>query len=248
MTISFGSIIALTGTVTIDPLLTKSQLGHTVGNLTISGSQSNNVTVPGAYPYTILSNDNIIAVDTSAARTINLPAAPTTGNLYVIKDVTGGAGTNNITVSGNGNNIDGSATFIMNVAYEGAEFIYGASQWAVLSSVKIGTATSWVNQTTTPVTMVVGNGYSANNVGLVTLTLPATAIFGSVISVSGQGAGGWLIAQNAGQTIHFGSTNTTPGITGSLASTNRYDNVSLLCSVANTDFVVLDSVGNLTVV
>jgi len=80
------------------------------------------------------------------------------------------------------------------------------------------------------------------------LTLPATAIFGAVIQVAGKGAGGWKIAQNAGQTIHFGVTDTITGVGGSLASTVRYDCLELLCITANTDFVVTSVVGNLTVV
>lgn len=111
-----------------------------------------------------------------------------------------------------------------------------------------GGGITWNDQTTTSVTMSINNAYSANNASLVTLTLPSTAIFGSLIQVSGNGAGGWIIAQNSGQTIHFGSVNTTAGVGGSLASTNRYDQVTVVCSVANTDWVVNSSLGNLTYV
>lgn len=47
--------------------------------------------------------------DTGAARTITLPAGPTTGDFVVIIDGTGQAATNNITVARNGNNIAGLA-------------------------------------------------------------------------------------------------------------------------------------------
>src|SRR5690606_41586834 len=92
------------------------------------------------------------------------------------------------------------------------------------------------------------NGYRANNAGLVTLTLPVTAAVGTVIRVAGKGAGGWLIAQNAGQTIHFGVVDTSTGAGGSLASTLQYDSVELLCTVADTEWTVLSVIGNLTVV
>ncbi len=111
-----------------------------------------------------------------------------------------------------------------------------------------GGGVSWIDQTTTSVTMAINKAYSANNAGLVTLTLPATAVFGSIVQVSGNGAGGWLIAQNSGQTIHFGAVNTTTGGGGSLASTSRYDQVTLVCSVANTDWVVNSSLGMITYV
>ena len=99
-----------------------------------------------------------------------------------------------------------------------------------------------------PTGMAINNGYVANNAGLVTLTLPAVAAFGSVIRVAGKGAGGWLIAQNAGQTIFYGATSTTPGAGGSLASTLPNHCVELVCITANNDWEVLSSVGNLTVV
>ena len=46
-------------------------------------------------------------VDTAAARTLTLPASPTLGQEIVIFDATGSAGTNNITLSRNGNKING---------------------------------------------------------------------------------------------------------------------------------------------
>jgi hypothetical protein len=105
----------------------------------------------------------------------------------------------------------------------------------------------WNNVSGTSQALLVNNGYIANNAGLVTLTLPATAVQGSIIRIAGQGAGGWSIVQNTGQLINFGSSPTTI-TTGSLSSTNRFDAVELLCTVANTTFNVLSSQGNLTVV
>jgi len=107
---------------------------------------------------------------------------------------------------------------------------------------------SWTDVTGTSQAIAVNNGYTANNSGLVTLTLPSTAAYGSVIAVVGKGAGLWKIAQNSGQTIHFGTLNSTTGTGGSVASTFQYDVVYLLCTIANTDFTVTDSIGNLTVV
>src|SRR5204862_337082 len=44
-------------------------------------------------------------------------------------------------------------------------------------------------------------GYLLVNDAQVTLTLPASPNLGDVVRVSGSGAGGWKIAQNAGQTM-----------------------------------------------
>ena len=47
-------------------------------------------------------------VDTTAARTLTLPASPAVGNEIQIFDASGLAGTNNITVSSNGGKINGA--------------------------------------------------------------------------------------------------------------------------------------------
>jgi hypothetical protein len=109
---------------------------------------------------------------------------------------------------------------------------------------------TWNDITGTSASMVVNNGYLADNAGLVTLTLPATAAQFSAIVVAGHGAGGWTIAQNANQKIIFGSTATTTGASGSLSSSNANDVVFLLAVVggASTQWMVLSSVGNITVV
>lgn len=111
-----------------------------------------------------------------------------------------------------------------------------------------GGGITWNEVTGTSQTASTDNGYITNNAGLVTITLPDTAALGTTVRVAGKGAGGWTIAQNAGETIHFGNTDTTTGVGGSLSSTNRYDAVELVCITANTDWVVVSSVGNITVV
>jgi 3D (Asp-Asp-Asp) domain-containing protein len=108
--------------------------------------------------------------------------------------------------------------------------------------------TPWTDVTGTSQAMAANNGYIADNASLVTLTLPTTIAQGAMIRVAGKGAGGWIIAQNTGQLVHFGSVTTTSGATGSLASTNQYDQIDLLCVTANTTFVVRSSIGNITYV
>lgn len=107
---------------------------------------------------------------------------------------------------------------------------------------------SWSEVTGTTQAMAVDTGYIANNAGLVTLTLPDTAAVGDIVAIAGSGAGMWKLAQNAGETVHFISSDTTTGVGGSLAATVRYDSVELVCITANTDWVVRSVVGNLTIV
>lgn len=112
----------------------------------------------------------------------------------------------------------------------------------------IGGGVTWTEVTGTSSALAINNGYIANNAGLVTLTLPATAVIGSVIRVQGKGAGLWRIAQNAGQTIHFGASDTTTGAAGYIEATQRYDSVELVCITADTDWAVLGAPqGSLTV-
>jgi len=102
----------------------------------------------------------------------------------------------------------------------------------------------WIDQTSTSATMVINTGYVADNGSLVTLTVPATVPFGSVLAIAGKGAGGWKIQMNTGQTADLGSSATTSA--GSLASTNQYDAIELVCVTANTTFVARSAVGNIT--
>lgn len=112
-----------------------------------------------------------------------------------------------------------------------------------------GGVTTWHLVSGTSDTMVAGDGYVSDNAGLVTLTLPAVAAQLTVLRVKGLGAGGWKIAQGAGQSIVWDATSsTTTGAGGYLASSDANDAVELLCTTANTTWSVLSSMGNITIV
>ena len=108
---------------------------------------------------------------------------------------------------------------------------------------------TWNNITATSANMVKENGYEANNAGQVTLTLPTTAssTFGDRIAVMGLGAGGWKIAQLAGQQIQFGSLGSTVGVGGSISSNNQWSNVEIVYSTTSGLWIVMSSIGNITV-
>jgi hypothetical protein len=111
-----------------------------------------------------------------------------------------------------------------------------------------GAGMTWTEVTGTSQSAATDNGYIANNASLVTITIPTTAAVGKVVRIVGSGAGGWKIAQNASEIIHFGNQDTTTGTGGYLASTHRYDSVDLICIVADTEWVVTSSIGNITIV
>lgn len=127
----------------------------------------------------------------------------------------------------------------------GVSITNGAGSITISSS---GGGFTWNDVAGTSDTFVASNGYITNNAGLVTITLPATCAVGDSFRIGGLGAGGWKIAQNASQLIHIGNMDTTTGAGGSLASTDRYDTLELLCVVTNNEYLVLSQMGNITVV
>lgn len=113
--------------------ITTSGAGSTI---TVVGTSESviSVTAVSSSPYVVLSGDYFLAVDCSGgAIQINLPNAPTTGKVYIVKDSTGSAATHNITVTTVGGvvNIDGSTTFVMNATYESANFVFDGSAWEI---------------------------------------------------------------------------------------------------------------------
>jgi hypothetical protein len=116
------------------------------GTIKLAGSQ--NVVVSGlkTADYTIVKGDFIIGIGTlSASHTITLPASPSTGDMYIIKDVNGTvqqfardvAGTittygYTITVTPSSGNIDGLTSIVMNVPYSSLTVVYTGSQWSVI--------------------------------------------------------------------------------------------------------------------
>jgi len=119
----------------------------------------------------------------------------------------------------------------------------------VTKTVRIGGvhgAFDWSTVTGTSQTIAINSGYFANNAGVVTFTLPTAAAVGDKITIIGKGAGGWKIAQSAGQTIYVDTSSTTTGVTGTIDG-GQYESITLICSDAtSTDWIVTSSTGVLT--
>lgn len=76
---------------------------------------------------TMAANNNYF-VDTTAARTLTLPASPTLGDTIAVYDATGTAATNNITIARNGNKINGQTeNAIIDVDQSSSIFTYTGS-------------------------------------------------------------------------------------------------------------------------
>ena len=120
-TISAGSNISITnaaGSITISA---------------ISGSQVVNISSVSTTPYIASATDYFLSVDTSIAITVQLPNAPSTGRVFIVKDSTNNAASNNITVTTVGGIvlIDGSASYVMNQNYGSASFIFNGTNYEV---------------------------------------------------------------------------------------------------------------------
>lgn len=96
--------------------------------------------------------------------------------------------------------------------------------------------------------LVVNNGYVCTTGAALSLSLPATSSVGALVEVVLDGSTSYTVTQAAGQSIRFGNVSTTTGVGGSMVSTAQGDSIRMVCSVANTKWNVISSVGNLTIV
>ena len=153
------------------------------------------------------------------------------------------------TITGNsGGAVGPSAGFNVNLVGSGSISVAGNPGTNTLTISISGSGFTWNTVVGTSQNIAVQNGYINANAGLTTFTLPATGSVGESFQIAGYGAGGWAIAQNAGQKVYLGNSTTTVGVPGSLASTNAHDTIEIMCIVANTEWQCLDVVGNITVV
>jgi len=137
-----GSSVSLGGSTTIDAL--PSQTSNSGKYLTTNGTSASWVTIQTGYvpiPTTSvssnisLSSNNRYFVDTSATRTLTLPASPTAGDEIQIFDIIGSAETNNIIIDSNGAKVNGTVQNLeVDIAYDAVSIIYTGSGygWKVI--------------------------------------------------------------------------------------------------------------------
>ena len=63
---------------------------------------------------------------------VTLPASPAQGKIYIIKDGTGDAMTNNIEVDGNGKLIDGLSKLVLAQDFVSVTLIYNGTAWNIV--------------------------------------------------------------------------------------------------------------------
>ena len=117
------------------------------GSLSVSGSGGSNGTfnqynglryypkIVTTLPYTASLNDYIIAVSASTGDGVALPSASEFGRTFIVKDVSGSAGQNLLTITAaSGELIDGSPSATIAIDYGSAKFVYFGSGigWGVV--------------------------------------------------------------------------------------------------------------------
>lgn len=76
-----------------------------------------------------------------------------------------------------------------------------ASEVTSMKYVCNGAGISWVDVTGTSVQAASNTGYLADSASQVAITLPPSPALGDIVQVTGVGTGGWVVAQNAGQSV-----------------------------------------------
>lgn len=82
-------------------------------------------------PVTVTAADQIVITKLTSpgAVAVSLYASPATGASVTIKDGTGDAGTNHITITPAAGNIDGASTLVISTNYGHAKLVYNGTQW-----------------------------------------------------------------------------------------------------------------------
>ena len=217
--------VSLAPSTGIVPTILRFWTTNSVGTLTLG--MTLNETQALSVVSNITSSTGIIASGTSSGGVVGKFQAFSTGAAL---------GSTSLTAANNAGNF---ANVLTNASTAAARTwtLPDASGTIALTS---GGGLPWSTIAGTTQAAAVNNGYVIGNASQTTVTLPATAAVGSVVAVAGQGAGGFLLAANTGQTIKFAGSTTTSG--GSLTSAEQYDYIQVVCIVANTTWLVQSAI------
>lgn len=104
--------------------------------LAFSGAGAGVVLITSGSTYTAAKTDRYISINKTVAGaiTINLPNAPFIEETHTIKDMKGDAAANNITIQGNGANINGSASATISANYGYRTVVYTGTAWAIVGN------------------------------------------------------------------------------------------------------------------
>lgn len=184
------------------------------GNLFINGGVSSNLSVQTTTPYDMLVTDYIIVMNVAGAASVILPT-PTLSRTCIIKDGSGAAATNNITISASPKTIDGALSYVINDNYGGVCLVYNGTQWNAYSDVNSTTSQLTaryleLNQNST-------QAITANTITAVQYPNSVKNTFGSNLTISGTGNTTFTNASGADMYVTISASAITDN--GSAAST-----------------------------
>lgn len=207
---------------------TVASVSGTTNRITSTGGNNPVIDISAAY----VGQTSITTVGTIATGTWN---GSVIGSTYGGTGVNNGAST--LTLGGN---LATSGAFSSTFTMTAATSVTFPTSGTLAT---VGQGDTFVAIAGTTQTGVEDTSYWAQNASTTTLTIPATFAAGKTIRLQGYG-GAWIVQMNTGQTANFESASTT--VAGTISSNNQYDGVTLLCTVANTSFVVCSNIGVLT--
>lgn len=127
-----GATSATPGSV-IQSAVWNAAFGDISSALTLLGQQLYGSTPVITTPYVPVAADAFLLMNVAGAAVVNLPsAASRNGYPIAIKDISGAAHTNNITINRNGSDtIDGATSLVINVDYEDYMLFPISGGWAI---------------------------------------------------------------------------------------------------------------------
>lgn len=131
-TLTIGPGSAGAPSINFSDALTSGIYEGTLGAIGFSGGEVHTLrVVTAAGAVTVARTDYIIVVNKTvgAATTVNLPAAPVVGEMFIIKDGRGDAGANNITITPAAGNIDGAGTLVINTNFGLGRVVFNGVQY-----------------------------------------------------------------------------------------------------------------------
>lgn len=104
----------------------------------VAGPVAPNLNDNNTTPYDVdITFDNVILQDVGSASVINLPVAPADGYTIIVKDITGAASSNHITVNaGSGQTIEGGGSSLtISTNFGSRTLVFHGSVWYILASI-----------------------------------------------------------------------------------------------------------------
>lgn len=118
--------------------LTSTPPENNIANLTVdiegvaAGTSGITVVTHAMTPYFVTPTDRYLLVDTSGGVvTVKMPGTPTAPSALQIVDALRSFGTNALTIDGNGHNVNGAGTLVVNTTDDCPLVLYGGTTWEV---------------------------------------------------------------------------------------------------------------------